>query len=73
MLFELHVTDHSHFACTKACMSHHTHNSVCQRNAFNTINFINTVESRNYAPLLCMLALGKTGEGAYSQDSDIYT
>ena len=22
-----------------------------------------TVESRNYAPLLCMLALGKTGEG----------
>ena len=24
-----------------------------------------TVESRNYAPLLCALALGKTGEGAY--------
>ena len=23
-------------------------------------------------PPLCMLALGKTGEGAYSQDSDIY-
>ena len=23
-------------------------------------------------PLLCMLALGKTGEGAYSRDSDIY-
>ena len=31
-----------------------------------------TVESRNYTPLLCMLALGKTGEGAYRQDSDIY-
>ena len=31
-----------------------------------------TVESRNYAPLLCMLALGKTGEGAYKRDSDIY-
>ena len=32
------------------------------------------VESRSYAPppLLCMLALGKTGEGAYSWDSDIY-
>ena len=25
-----------------------------------------------HPPLLCMLALGKTGEGAYSQDSDIY-
>ena len=23
-------------------------------------------------PFLCMLALGKTGEGAYSRDSDIY-
>ena len=34
-----------------------------------------TIESCNYAappPLLCMLALGKTGHGAHSQDSDIY-
>ena len=33
-----------------------------------------TVESHNYASphLLCMLALDKTGEGAYSWDSDIY-
>ena len=30
------------------------------------------VESHNYVPLLCMLALGKTGEGAYSWDGDIY-
>ena len=30
------------------------------------------IESHNYAPLLCMLALGKTGEGAYRRDSDIY-
>ena len=35
---------------------------------------INTciVESCNYAPLLYILALGKTGEGAYLWDSDIY-
>ena len=32
-----------------------------------------TVESHNYAPhLLCMLALGKTGDWAYVRDSDIY-
>ena len=31
-----------------------------------------TVEFYNHAPLLCMIALGKTGEGAYAQDSDIY-
>ena len=33
-----------------------------------------TIESRNYTPptLLCMLALGKTGEGTYARDSDIY-
>ena len=33
-----------------------------------------TVEFRNYPPPppLCMLALDKTGEGAYSRDSDIY-
>ena len=27
-----------------------------------------TVESRDYAPSLCMLALGKSGEGAYLRD-----
>ena len=31
-----------------------------------------TVEFRNYTPPLCMLALDKTGEGAYSRESDIY-
>ena len=30
-----------------------------------------TVESCEYAPLFCMLASGKTGEGAYSRDRDI--
>ena len=28
----------------------------------------NTIESCNYAPALCMLALDKSGEGAYSRD-----
>ena len=28
----------------------------------------NTVESRDYAPPLCMLGLGKSGEGAYTRD-----
>ena len=28
----------------------------------------NAIESRDYAPVLCMLALGKSGEGAYMQD-----
>ena len=32
---------------------------------------INTVESRKYAPLFCMLASGKAGEGAYAWDHDI--
>ena len=27
--------------------------------------YLHAVESREYAPPLCMLALGKTGEGAY--------
>ena len=27
-----------------------------------------TVESRDYAPPLCMLGLGKSGEGAYTRD-----
>ena len=37
------------------------------------IAYVCTVESHNYAPpLLSMLALGKTGEWAYLQDSDIY-
>ena len=27
-----------------------------------------TVVSRKYAPLFCMLASGKTGEGAYARD-----
>ena len=30
-----------------------------------------TVESRDYAPPLCMLALGKSGEGVYTRDSNI--
>ena len=30
-----------------------------------------TVESRKYASVFCMLALGKTGEGAYARDRDI--
>ena len=30
-----------------------------------------TVESRDYAPPFCMLALGKSGEGAYMRDRDI--
>ena len=30
-----------------------------------------TVVSRKYASLFCMLAPGKTGEGAYARDSDI--
>ena len=34
---------------------------------FNAI----TIESSNHAPLFCMLALGKTGEGAYAWDHDI--
>ena len=29
------------------------------------------MQFRTYAPLFCMLALGKTGEGAYTRDSDI--
>ena len=33
--------------------------------------FYCTVESSNYAPLFCMLALGIIGEGAYAQDRDI--
>ena len=33
--------------------------------------FSNTVESRDYAPPFCMLALGKSGEGAYTRDRDI--
>ena len=31
----------------------------------------NTVESRDYAPRLCMLGLGKSGEGAYTRDPNI--
>ena len=31
-----------------------------------------TVESRDYAPPFCMLALGKSGEGAYTRDRDIF-
>ena len=30
-----------------------------------------TVESRDYASPFCMLALGKSGEGAYTRDRDI--
>jgi hypothetical protein len=30
-----------------------------------------TVKSRDYMPPFCMLALGKSGEGAYTRDSDI--
>ena len=30
-----------------------------------------TVESRDYAPPFCMLALVKSGEGAYTRDRDI--
>ena len=30
-----------------------------------------TVVSRKYAPLFCMPALSKTGEGAYARDHDI--
>ena len=30
-----------------------------------------TVESRDYAPPLCMLGLGKSGEGAYTRDPNI--
>ena len=37
----------------------------------NWQNFSPTVESCKYAPLFCMLASGKTGEGAYAQDHDI--
>ena len=29
------------------------------------------IESRDYAPLLCMLGLDKSGEGAYTRDSYI--
>ena len=32
---------------------------------------LSTIESRDYAPLLCMLASGKTWEGAYSRDRDV--
>ena len=35
------------------------------------LSYTNTVESRDYAPLLCMLASGKTWMGAYSRDRDI--
>ena len=31
---------------------------------------VHTVESCKYAPLFCMLASGKTGEGAYARDHD---
>ena len=31
----------------------------------------NTVESHQYVPLFCMLASGKTGEGAYVRECDI--
>ena len=31
----------------------------------------NAIESCDYAPVLCMLALGKSGEGAYMQDPNI--
>ena len=30
--------------------------------------YASTIESRSYAPCVCMLALGKTGEGAYLRD-----
>ena len=30
-----------------------------------------TIESRDYAPPLCMLGLGESGEGAYTRDSYI--
>ena len=33
---------------------------------------INTVVSRKYVPLFCMLASDKTGEGAYAQDCNSY-
>ena len=37
------------------------------------VHHTSTIESTiTPPPLLCMLALGKTGEGAYSRDSDIY-
>jgi hypothetical protein len=35
------------------------------------IPMLHTVESYDYAPPFCMLALGKSGEGAYTRDSDI--
>ena len=38
---------------------------ICNRHHAFTVYHVyaNTIESRNYAPLLCMLALGKTREG----------
>ena len=36
-------------------------------------NFSSTVVSCKFAHLFCILALGKTGEGAYVQDRDIST
>ena len=35
------------------------------------IHVSSTIESHTYAPLFCMLALGKTGEGAYVRDCDV--
>jgi hypothetical protein len=31
-----------------------------------------TVESRDYTPPFCMLAVSKSGEGAYTRDSDVF-
>ena len=36
-----------------------------------TAGYTDTVESRDYAPPLCMLGLGKSGEGAYMRDPNI--
>ena len=39
-----------------------------QAHALNSGKIRYILESRNYAPPLCMLGLGKSGEGAYTRD-----
>ena len=54
-----------------------TMHSNCIYNAgfitHKSVAYCNTVQSHNYNPPFGMLALGKTGEGAYVRDSDMYT
>jgi hypothetical protein len=55
--------------CIKGYIKSHSNYHALKIQSINNVH--STVESRDYAPPFCMLALGKSGEGAYTRDRDI--